>query len=113
MARRIDETFLSEILEPVVDAVDDTDDALAAAINEAAEMLAIIGALIVDNKGKPVSGVTDDMAVTGALGNYGRMLLKGGNIQGAQQVTRTIERIRDHGPWRRPAPRTGHDPRLI
>ncbi|MGQ9371548.1 hypothetical protein [Azospirillum sp. A39] len=99
-----DDIPLPDVLEPLFAAADDGDDALDDAVTEVAEMLAILGALVVDGDGEPIHGVTDEMAVLGALGSYGRMLLDLGHTDDAAEVTDLMERIDANRP--RPRPRS-------
>ncbi|WP_029010452.1 hypothetical protein [Azospirillum halopraeferens] len=99
-----DDIPLPDVLEPLFAAADDGDAALGEAVTEVAEMLAVLGALVVDRNGDPVPGATDEMAVLGALGSYGRMLLDLGHTAEAAEVSDLMERIDANRP--RPPPRS-------
>lgn len=88
-----DRLSFPDILDPVLDAPADDDDALDEAINTVAEALADSGTLIVDALGRAAYGVTDEEAVLGLLDTYIRVLLHLGEVEEAAELGDVIERI--------------------
>jgi hypothetical protein len=93
MTGRTTQISLSDVLEPILDGADGSGEALDKAVGDVAEMLAALGVLIVDRSGRPVHGVTDEMAVMGALGTHGQSLVRQGRMEEAMSVTRVMERV--------------------
>lgn len=84
---------LSDVLEPVLAAGGADDGALSEAVNDVAEMMAALEVLIVDASGMPISGVSDESAVIGALAAHGRQLASDGRLEDALEVTELMERV--------------------
>lgn len=90
-----DRLSFPDMLDPVLEAPEDDDSALADAINAVAEALADSGTLIVDALGRAAHGVSDEEAVLGLLDTYIRVLLHLGEVEEAAELGDVIERIHD------------------
>lgn len=89
----VDGVPLCDVLEPVLNVAAGDEQALRAAVVDVAEVLAALGVLIVDARGAPVFGVSDERAVLGALGTYGRGLATEGRIGDALDITDLMDRV--------------------
>lgn len=88
--------LLAEVLEPVLNAAEEDDEALLDAINLSAEALAALGAVILDRDGKPADGVTDERAVVAALNTHAHTLMRSGQLDdvvGALQLAERVGRL--------------------
>ncbi len=89
-----DGAALADVLEPVLIAADDDDDAvLIQAVTDVAEALAALGVLIIDRSGRPAYGVTDERAVIGALATHARTLARYGHLDDALGVGELMDRV--------------------
>jgi hypothetical protein len=84
---------LSDLLEPVLNAAEQDDEALDQAIGLVAEALAALGVLVVEESGRPAQGATDEKAVLAALNTYARMLVRLGRMDEAIEITQLMTRI--------------------
>ena len=84
---------LSDVLEPLLNAVDASDRDLDHAVGLVAEALAALGVLVVEEGGRPVQGATDEKAVLAALNTYARMLVRLGRMDEAIEATQLMTRI--------------------
>lgn len=91
--------LLAEVLEPVLNAVEEDDDALLDAINLSAEALAALGAVILDRHGKPADGVTDERAVVAALNTHAHTLMQSGRLDDVVETLQLAERVGRLAPY--------------
>ncbi|MDR3517621.1 MAG: hypothetical protein P4M00_17595 [Azospirillaceae bacterium] len=93
MAKIERDTRLSTVLKPLLQASTQDDDELDRSVGLVAEMLAAMDVLILDRSGQVMSGVTDDLAVLGALNTYSRDLVRKGQLGDALVVMEAMERV--------------------
>ncbi|WP_207479201.1 hypothetical protein [Arenibaculum pallidiluteum] len=84
---------LSDVLEPLLNAAEGSDEDVEQAVGLVAEALAALGVLVVEASGQPVPGASDEKAVLAALNTYARMLVRLGRMDDAIEVTQLMTRI--------------------
>lgn len=87
---------VADLLEPVLDAADADEQALARAVTLVAEAMAVLGVTVTLEGGAVVPGVSDEKAVLHLLRRYRQMLAYGGHLEDAlilRDLARRIERL--------------------
>jgi hypothetical protein len=83
----------SDLIEPLLNAADMDDTQLRHAINLVAEAMAALNVTFLDERGRPVPGVTDELAVLALLQLHYRELTGVGRLDEAVAVTELADRI--------------------
>jgi hypothetical protein len=83
----------SDLIEPLLNAAEMDDMRLRHAINLVAEAMAALNVTFQDERGRPVPGVTDEMAVLALLQLHYRELAGVGRLDEAVAVTELADRI--------------------
>ncbi|WP_042693942.1 hypothetical protein [Azospirillum sp. B506] len=85
--------LLAELLEPILTAADDDEEALSEAVNLTAEAMAALGATVLDPDGQPARGVSDERAVVAALNTHAHNLMRDGQLDDVVEALQVAERI--------------------
>jgi len=85
--------LLSELLEPLLSAADEDESSLLDAVNLTAEAMAALGATVLDPRGQPARGVSDERAVVAALNTHAHHLMRAGRLDDVVEALQVAERI--------------------
>lgn len=85
--------LLSELLEPLLSSAGGDEEALLDAVNLTAEAMAALGTTVLDGKGQPAHGVSDERAVVAALNTHAHHLMRAGRLDDVVEALQVAERI--------------------